>query len=175
MIGKTKILLLCCLVFAVVFSNAQSNSEGIMHLFFKRHNSLLFPKNIKKHKRCLMRLLVIKPENLDAKILLAKTYSWNNQFDKARNTFNKLLTKNKNVEELWVAAINNERFANNNYTALGLTNKALKYITSDTLQDLKVSITTSLNQVNNHMSETKPSNKDALAVSGTVQVFDKGI
>lgn len=70
-------------------------------------------------------------ENLDAQFLLASTYSWNGQYEKARDEFNKILSQDKTKRGVWISAIKNELYAKTNAIALGLTNKALVYIEHD--------------------------------------------
>ncbi|MDT0621489.1 YaiO family outer membrane beta-barrel protein [Croceitalea vernalis] len=70
-------------------------------------------------------------ENLDALFLLASTYSWNGQYEKARNEFNKILSQDKSKRGVWISAIKNELYAKTNAIALGLANKALVYIEHD--------------------------------------------
>lgn len=71
------------------------------------------------------------PDNQEAKSLLASTYSWKGDYDKARSDFNTVLSKNKTNKDVWISAIKNELYAKNYATALGLSNKALAYIHED--------------------------------------------
>ena len=63
------------------------------------------------------------PDNQEAKSLLASTYSWKGDYDKARADFNTVLSKNKTDKDVWISAIKNELYAKNYATALGLSNK----------------------------------------------------
>ena len=71
------------------------------------------------------------PDNQEAKSLLASTYSWNGDYDKARADFNAVLSKNKTDKDIWISAIKNELYAKNYATALGLSNKALVHFQDD--------------------------------------------
>ena len=72
------------------------------------------------------------PEHNAARSLLARTYSWEGNYDSARKEFNKLTSKERQKREVWIAAIKNELYARNDGTALGLANKALYYLEEDT-------------------------------------------
>lgn len=72
-----------------------------------------------------------RPNDQDVKSLLARTYSWKGDYDKARSNFNETLSVNKYDRELWISAVKNELYAKNYSTALGLSNKALLYIQDD--------------------------------------------
>ncbi|GMN08854.1 hypothetical protein MTsPCn9_06900 [Croceitalea sp. MTPC9] len=83
-----------------------------------------------KHKQArevLMKIAENSPEDDKAQYLLAKTYTWNGEYTTARKTYNKLISKDKNDKQFWVASIKNELYAGNNATALGLANKAIFY------------------------------------------------
>ena len=71
------------------------------------------------------------PDNQEAKSLLASTFSWKGDYDKARSDFNAVLSKNKMEKDVWISAIKNELYAKNYATALGLSNKALVHIKED--------------------------------------------
>lgn len=76
----------------------------------------------------LRRILTDYPEYTDVETLLAKTYSWAGDFDTARRHLNRVTSRVRENEESWLAAIQNERYAGNTSLALGLANKALKYL-----------------------------------------------
>ena len=77
-------------------------------------------------------LLEKDSQNTKARALLARTYSWSGQYDKARSIFNILTSKDKNNRDIWILAVKNELYANNNATAFGLANKAISYLKNDT-------------------------------------------
>ncbi|MBU2996234.1 YaiO family outer membrane beta-barrel protein [Cellulophaga baltica] len=72
-------------------------------------------------------ILTKYPDYIDAQNLKAKTYSWDGDYDTARALYNRILSKHHENREVWVSAINNEFYAENYATALGLSNKALLY------------------------------------------------
>jgi len=86
----------------------------------------------------LNRILEAYPNYADVRNLLAKTLSWEGKYDQARKEFNKITSKERRNLEVWEAAIKNEIYAQNLTVALGLCNKALKYLPLDArLQRLK--------------------------------------
>jgi len=71
------------------------------------------------------------PTNLKAKSLYASANSWYGNYKKARNEFNKILSKDKNNRNTWIASVKNELYAKKYAVALGLANKGLIYIKED--------------------------------------------
>jgi len=71
------------------------------------------------------------PDNGSARYLLARTYSWDGQYEEARKHFNKITSSVRDKRDVWIAAVKNELYAKNNGTALGLANKALIYLPQD--------------------------------------------
>jgi len=82
-------------------------------------------------KDLLVQVVAEHPDHWDAQSLLARTYSWEGQYGKARETFNTLLSQEKNNRANWISSIKNELYAKNTATALGLSNKALVHFKSD--------------------------------------------
>ncbi|WP_229732441.1 YaiO family outer membrane beta-barrel protein [Muriicola marianensis] len=79
----------------------------------------------------LRNILAHYPEYTDVKNLLAKTFSWDGDYEEARKHFNRITSAEKSNKEVWEAAIRNEMYAQNKHTALGLANKALIYLPED--------------------------------------------
>ena len=75
--------------------------------------------------------LLITQKHLEARFLKARMYSWNGQYKEARKEFNKVISQEKGKVDFWIAAIKNELYTKNHAIALGLTNKAMKYIVGD--------------------------------------------
>lgn len=82
-------------------------------------------------KDLLVQVVARHPDDFEAQSLLASTYSWEGQYDKARETLNDLTTQEKNNRDFWISSIKNELYAKNAATALGLSNKALDYVKTD--------------------------------------------
>jgi YaiO family outer membrane protein len=68
------------------------------------------------------------PGNAQSGVLLARIYSWEGRYDMARERFNNITSNDRGNADVWIAAIKNELYANNDATALGLSNKALFYL-----------------------------------------------
>ncbi|MGB6153030.1 MAG: YaiO family outer membrane beta-barrel protein [Pricia sp.] len=79
----------------------------------------------------LLQIVAEHPDDLKARALLASTYSWSTRYDEARDTFNAVTSQEKNNREVWISSIKNELYAKRSATALGLSNKALMFITGD--------------------------------------------
>ncbi|MRH99395.1 YaiO family outer membrane beta-barrel protein [Kriegella sp. EG-1] len=79
----------------------------------------------------LNKILTKYPHYTDVQNLLARTYSWDGNYEEARAHFNKITSRDRFNKEAWVAAIKNELYADNYYLAYGLSNKALQYLKND--------------------------------------------
>lgn len=93
---------------------------------------LAFAGNRSEARDTLTHILTRYPYYTDVQCLLAKTYSWDQEFDTARAEFNRITSKEKENKEVWIGAIKNEQYAKNLHIALGLANKALLYLEKDT-------------------------------------------
>lgn len=98
---------------------------------FEEAYELAYEGKYNSAKKILVENLSSTSENLDALFLLASTYSWNGQYEKARDEFNKILSQDKTNRSVWISAIKNELYAKTNAIALGLVNKAMDYIAQD--------------------------------------------
>ena len=79
----------------------------------------------------LLKVVEQRPDYIEAQALLGNTYSWEGQYEKARETFNEITSKVRTNRAVWISTIKNELYAKNAATALGLSNKALGYLKSD--------------------------------------------
>ncbi len=98
--------------------------------YVEAHN-LAYNGNHNQAQNIALGLLKKNPQNTKARTLVARTYSWSRQYDKARSEFNILTSGDKNNRDIWILAVKNELYAHNNATALGLANKALIYLKND--------------------------------------------
>ena len=73
----------------------------------------------------LTKILSDFPEYTDVESLLAKTYSWEGNYDRARRHFNRITSRERKLEEVWVACVKYEMYAGNTSLAVGLANKGL--------------------------------------------------
>ena len=124
--------ILCLFLFLSAFVKGQETVyKGNPDSSFFTARNLAFAGNREEARDTLYSILSQYPDYTDVRTLLAKTYTWDTQYDTARKHFNTILSKNKEIKEVWVAAINNELYSQNYPTALGLSNKALRYIGED--------------------------------------------
>ncbi|WP_396637848.1 YaiO family outer membrane beta-barrel protein [Maribacter sp. R77961] len=123
------IAMLCC----ALFSSAQDLAyNGNPDTSYFTARDLAFAGERDAARDTLKQVLTKYPDYTDVRCLLAKTYSWDNEFDKARLQFNRITSGERENKEAWIAAIKNEQYAKNLNIALGMTNKALLFLKDDT-------------------------------------------
>ncbi|MFK5972565.1 MAG: tetratricopeptide repeat protein, partial [Flavobacteriaceae bacterium] len=71
---------------------------------YETAHNLAYKGDHKSAEVMLIQLLSKNPDNLKAHSLLASTYSWGGQYDKARNEFNKITSTDRNNSDVWVSA-----------------------------------------------------------------------
>ena len=98
--------------------------------FFTARN-LAFNGQRSEARDTLENVLAKYPDYMDVRNLLASTYSWDGEYEKARGHFNKIISTDRKNKEAWVATIKNELYGQEYYLALGLSNKALVYLPDD--------------------------------------------
>ncbi|GGG44862.1 hypothetical protein GCM10011414_13020 [Croceivirga lutea] len=146
---------------------------------FLKARSLAFNNQRVEARDSLQKLLEVYPEYVDAELLLAKTLSWDGDYAQARKHFNRLTSKEKKSQELWVAAVKNEIYAENHAIALGLANKALTHIKNDPeLTSLKHNSVSQIYKDYEIYEVLKTENaetdeKNSFSVTSTATVFDK--
>ena len=110
-------------------------------------NKLAFEGKHSTARNSLNKYLYSFPEHEAARYLLARTYSWEGDYEEARKHFNRITSRVRDNSDVWIAAVKNELYAQNDNIALGLVNKALNYIPGDPeLERLKLM---ALNNVEN--------------------------
>lgn len=132
----------------------------------------------------LRNILKRYPGNMDVISLLARTHSWDGEYDQARKEFNKFTSSNRGSKEVWIAAVKNELYAGNQATALGLANKALVYLGED--PDVKRLRLLALENIHktepeeivtektlvNAVSENEAKAINTIGITNSVRVFD---
>ena len=98
---------------------------------FFNARELAFKGNHDVARDTLELILSRYPDYSDVRSLLARTYSWDGDFNEARKHFNRITSRERNNKEVWVAAVKNEIYAENYPIALGLSFKALQYLKED--------------------------------------------
>jgi YaiO family outer membrane protein len=117
--------------FPLLLHAQESSYTGNPDASLQRAMTLAFEGNRVEARDTLANILTAYPDYTDVRSLLAKTFSWDGNYDEARKQFNRITSTERQHKEVWVAAIRNEMFAENFYLALGLANKALLYLAED--------------------------------------------
>lgn len=126
--------LLVILIFSFLTLGIQAQAEkykGNPDASFFAARDMAFSGNRAAARDSLYKILTKYPDYADVRNLLAKTYSWDGAYIKARHHFNHIISKEKYLKEVWVAAITNEIYSEEYYLALGLSTKALDYLQND--------------------------------------------
>lgn len=178
MIAKKLVFLL---FFAcIVFSRAQEIAySGDPDISFFTARDLAFAGERQIARDTLEHILTKYPDYIDVRCLLAKTYSWDNDYEEARLQFNRIISGDKKNKDVWIGAIKNEQYAKNLNIALGLSNKALIYLKEDS--DILALRTQLLEEIaakqllQNVLKETKIEDKNTQSITLYTQgeVFDE--
>ncbi len=130
--GHKHTYLIICLLLSYFIGNTQDLAfNTVKGAGFEKAREQALNGNHTLAKDLLVQVVSRHPDNFEARSLLASTYSWEGQYDKARETLNILTSQEKNNRDIWIASIKNELYAKNGATALGLSNKALGYLQTD--------------------------------------------
>ncbi|MFD2585628.1 YaiO family outer membrane beta-barrel protein [Croceitalea marina] len=103
----------------------QDVSSNETDISYPKAHQLAYDGKHESAKVILVKITNEEPGNIQAKALLAKTYTWSREYKEARKIFNGLLVQERNNSQYWISAIKNELYAGENMTALGLANKAI--------------------------------------------------
>lgn len=174
-----KNILLSVLLIIGLLANGQERPNFNPDSTFFKARELAFSGQRSQARDSLEKILKIYPEYLDVELLMAKTYSWDTDYDVARALFNKLTSKEKYNHELWLATVKNELYAKRYGLALGLANKALKYFPKDeTILSLKKNAAKKVEGKHEIYEVLKKENssqavKNGIALRSEIQVFDQ--
>ncbi|NEW79750.1 MAG: YaiO family outer membrane beta-barrel protein [Gelidibacter sp.] len=121
------------MVFLSVFQvfAQQKVFEGDPDKAFEKARELAFNEQRKQAQDSLLFILTKYPDYHDIRSFLASTYSWDGEYKKARDEFSYILEKDKQRKADWIAAINNELWAEAPFGALEIANDGLKYFPYD--------------------------------------------
>ncbi len=154
---------------------AQPKAQYDPDVAFNRARDLAFEGHRSEARDTLIRILSDYPDYTDVQTLLAKTYSWDGDFDQARRHFNRITSHKRQLEEVWVAAIQNERYAGNRSLALGLANKALLYLGPNTqVEALRQAIIEENRPLENPEAATEKAANNLLSLTNDLEVFNTG-
>ena len=92
---------------------------------FEVARNLAFNKQRKAAQDTLLLILTKYPTYNDVRSFLGSTYSWDGAYDKAAKEFEQVLTNDPTNKTTWIAAINNQIWADKPYAAIELADKAL--------------------------------------------------
>ncbi len=167
----TKILIVC--VFAIgVGLRGQADRPGydpdvVLHYA----QTLAYSGQTGPARDTLAVVLTDYPGYADVETLLAKTYSWEGNYDQARRHLNRVTSRDRQHTESWLAAIRNEQYAGNRSLALGLANKALMYLGPDSaITGIRSEI---LDSANSRPSLEETDNwQNSISLENQLQVFD---
>ena len=124
------------ILFFVIFSCAVHGQEvsylGNPDDSYFAARELAFAGRHHSARDTLKSILSRYPDYTDVRSLLAKTYSWDANYEEARKHLNRITSTERQNKEAWLAAINNEIYAKNINIALGLCLKALEFLPDDT-------------------------------------------
>lgn len=155
--------------------------KGDPDISFSVARSMAFAGDYHGARDTLTIILSSYPDYAEARGFLARTYSWDGMYGEARKQFNRITSSEKNNKEVWVAAVKNEIYAQNEGIALGLANKALIYVPQDPeLMSLREDILYRIKQKqaksNTEIKKEKEKRKtkNRLSLGNSVDVFDVG-
>lgn len=133
MISKIVIKITYLIAFLSVFqmSGQEKIFSGDPDASFENARNLAFNQQRKLAQDTLVFILTKYPDYHDIRSFLATTYSWDGEYKKARKEFDYILQKDKDNKSTWMATIKNEMWANMPYSALELTDNALKTFPND--------------------------------------------
>lgn len=159
--------------------------NGDPDVSFFTARTLAFDGNRNVARDTLCHILTKYPDYTDVRSLLASTYSWDGDYDKARSHFNRITSVERENKEVWVATIKNEIYAENYYLALGLANKAVSFLENDidiiALQARTLALVKKGKQETPKPTEFTPSNdtltaarglKNGVKISNSFEIFD---
>ena len=105
--------------------------EGNPDTAFEKAREMAFNNQRKQAQDTLLLILTKYPDYHDIRSFLASTYSWDGDYKKAKTEFSYILEKDPQRKTDWIAAINNELWADTPFSALEMAEIALKYFPSD--------------------------------------------
>jgi YaiO family outer membrane protein len=105
--------------------------DGNPDTAFEKARELAFNNQRKQAQDSLIFILTKYPDYHDIRSFLASTYSWDGDYNKAKKEFSYILAKDPQRKTDWIAAINNELWADTPFSAIEMADNALKYFPSD--------------------------------------------
>ena len=141
---------------------------------FKNARELAFQGEYQAARDTLQRILDHFPEYTEVHTFLANTYRWEGDHNQARRHFNRITSEERNLEDVWVAAIHNELQAGNTSIALGLANKALNYLGENVaIRKLRNDILGKSSGPQAIASEEDVAYKNRISIDNRLETFDQ--
>lgn len=171
---STKGILLAFMISISVWSQDVMDADAS----FLSARDIAFAGNWTVARDSLQQILTTYPNYVDAKVLIAKTFSWDGNYPEARKHFNRITSIEKQQKDAWLASIKNEIYAKNLNIALGLANKALVHLENDIeIEQLRNEIIEELNKKLPIQDKLKEENreeerKNQITVATDLEIFD---
>lgn len=124
------LLFFCFALFFQTYSQDQKYN-GNPDTSFETARKLAFSDQKKQAQDTLLSILTKYPDYHDIRTFLATTYSWEGNYKKARKEFAYVMDKDSKNKENWIAAINNELWADTPFNALKMATTALTIFPED--------------------------------------------
>ncbi len=170
--SKKSIIRLLCFTLFLYVSQLYSQEKiysGNPESSFENARKLAFNKQRKQAQDTLNFILTKYPDNYEVRNFMATTYSWDGNYNKAREEFEYVLKRDSGNKETWIAAINNELWSDMPEKALSMTKEALVKFPDDEeilLQKAKAeensnALSESLNTIE-YLLAKNPRNKNAV-------------
>ena len=142
---------------------------------FKRARELAFKGSYEAARDTLIRVMEAYPDYTEVQTFLANTYRWEGNTGQARKHFNRITSREREHEDVWLAAIYNELQAGNTSIALGLANKALQYLGDDSaIRKLRGEILGShTEEASRADSGETPEYNNRISVENRLETFDQ--
>ena len=128
---KINYYILIILLFGFTSFAQQKVFNGNPDTAFEKARELAFNNQRKQAQDSLLFILTNYPNYHDIRAFLASTYSWDGNYKMARKEYLYVLKKDQNRKRTWIAAINNELWSENPFSALDMANKALEHFPKD--------------------------------------------
>ena len=132
---KKHITSITILIVILLFTNQLFAQEKVFNgnpdTAFKTARDLAFNGKRKQAQDSLKLILTKYPTYLDIRSFLASTYSWDGNYNQARIEFTRVLNKDPKRKTDWIAAVNNELWAEKPFKASELIKKGLIHFDND--------------------------------------------
>lgn len=163
-----------CVLWGSILLSQETPAPFDPDISFRNARELAFQGEYQAARDTLQRILDQYPEYTEVHTFLANTYRWEGNHNQARRHFNRITSEERNLEDVWVAAIHNELQAGNTSIALGLANKALSYLgENQALRALRNDILGKSKVPETDASEAIVAYKNRISIDNRLETFDQ--